>query len=79
MRVDLDYRQFSQAIGGNYASRLRLAELPACALTMPQLAKCQIRTPLTRSGELRRLQPARRCSAALSPDGSPEGPASGKR
>lgn len=47
VRVGLDYSSFEQAIGGNYASRLHLVELPACALTTPQLAKCRVQTPLT--------------------------------
>jgi hypothetical protein len=47
VRVGLDYSSFSEAIGGNYASRLRLVELPSCALTTPELAKCQVQTPLT--------------------------------
>ncbi|MFE3852406.1 RHS repeat-associated core domain-containing protein [Streptomyces griseorubiginosus] len=47
VEVGLDYGAFSQAVGGNYASRLRLVELPACALTTPQLAKCREQTPLT--------------------------------
>ena len=47
VEVGLDYGAFSQAIGGNYASRLRLVELPACALTTPQLAQCQKQKPLT--------------------------------
>ena len=47
VKVGLDYGAFSQAIGGNYASRLRLVRLPACALTTPQLAQCRKQTPLT--------------------------------
>jgi RHS repeat-associated protein len=47
VKVGLDYGAFRQAIGGNYASRLRLVQLPACALTTPQLAKCRKQTPLT--------------------------------
>lgn len=47
VKVGLDYSSFSQAIGGNYASRLHLVELPACALTTPQLAKCRKQTPLS--------------------------------
>ncbi|MEW2300872.1 polymorphic toxin-type HINT domain-containing protein [Streptomyces sp. NPDC006655] len=46
MKVGLDYSAFREAVGGNYASRLRLVELPACALTTPQLAKCRKQTPL---------------------------------
>ncbi|WP_329260474.1 hypothetical protein OG223_41350 [Streptomyces sp. NBC_01478] len=47
VKVGLDYGAFSQAVGGNYASRLRLVRLPACALTTPQLAQCRKQTPLT--------------------------------
>ncbi|MFD3582870.1 polymorphic toxin-type HINT domain-containing protein [Streptomyces sp. NPDC058683] len=47
VKVGLDYGAFRDAVGGNYASRLRLVELPACALTTPQLAKCRKQTPLT--------------------------------
>ncbi|MFJ9907924.1 GH-E family nuclease [Streptomyces sp. NPDC101152] len=47
VKVGLAYGAFRQAVGGNYASRLRLVELPACALTTPQLANCRKQTPLT--------------------------------
>ncbi|MGW2525033.1 RHS repeat-associated core domain-containing protein [Streptomyces sp. NPDC001617] len=47
VKVGLDYGAFREAVGGNYASRLRLVELPACALTTPQLAKCRKQTALT--------------------------------
>lgn len=47
VKVGLNYGSFRDAVGGNYASRLRLVELPACALTTPQLAKCRKQTPLT--------------------------------
>ena len=40
--VNLDYAGFADAYGGDYASRLRLVELPACALTTPQDAACRI-------------------------------------
>jgi RHS repeat-associated protein len=46
IRVGLDYSSFAQAYGGNYGSRLRLVELPACALTTPQVAACRRQTPL---------------------------------
>jgi RHS repeat-associated protein len=46
IRAGLDYRSFAQAYGGNYGLRLMLAELPACALTTPQLARCRKQTPL---------------------------------
>jgi RHS repeat-associated protein len=53
VRVGLDYSAFAQAVGGNYASRLHLVELPACALTTPQLAKCRVQTPLASTNDLK--------------------------
>ncbi|WP_254550548.1 RHS repeat domain-containing protein [Catellatospora tritici] len=49
MRVGLDYSAFAEAYGGNYASRLRLVRLPACALTTPQVAACRTGQPLRSS------------------------------
>ncbi|MFC4110781.1 RHS repeat-associated core domain-containing protein [Micromonospora zhanjiangensis] len=46
VRVGLDYAQFAEAYGGNYASRLQLVRLPECALTTPKLASCQAPDPL---------------------------------
>jgi RHS repeat-associated protein len=46
VHVSVDYASFADASGGNYASRLHLVELPACALTSPQLAKCRVQTPV---------------------------------
>ncbi|WP_157640956.1 polymorphic toxin-type HINT domain-containing protein [Longispora albida] len=44
--VGLDYAGFAQALGSDYASRLRLVALPGCALTTPELPQCQTQTPL---------------------------------
>jgi RHS repeat-associated protein len=41
VRVGLDYRAFAQADGGNFGSRLTLAELPGCALTTPGNPACR--------------------------------------
>ena len=46
VQVRLDYSSFAQAYGGNYGTRLRLAELPACALTTPKRVACRTQTPL---------------------------------
>lgn len=46
VQVGLDYSTFAQAYGGNYASRLRLVQLPACALTDPERAACRVEKPL---------------------------------
>ena len=49
--VRLDYGSFADEYGGGWASRLRLVELPACALTTPGLARCRTQTPLTGTNE----------------------------
>ncbi|MBF9069163.1 RHS repeat domain-containing protein [Streptacidiphilus fuscans] len=46
VRLDLGYKDFAGAFGADWASRLRLVQLPACALTTPQLAACRTETPL---------------------------------
>ncbi|WP_308354970.1 RHS repeat-associated core domain-containing protein [Streptomyces sp. MUM 203J] len=38
--VEVDYDGFRHAYGGDWASRLRLHELPACALTTPEKKDC---------------------------------------
>ncbi|WP_105970915.1 ricin-type beta-trefoil lectin domain protein [Streptomyces geranii] len=38
--VEVDYSKFARAYGGDWASRLRLVQLPACALTNPAAANC---------------------------------------
>ncbi|WP_370128157.1 polymorphic toxin-type HINT domain-containing protein [Streptacidiphilus sp. EB103A] len=47
VQVSVDDSTFSEAYGGNYAARLHLVQLPACALTTPQLASCQKQTPVS--------------------------------
>ncbi|MFT3969193.1 MAG: polymorphic toxin-type HINT domain-containing protein [Micropruina sp.] len=44
--LELDYSQFAPEVGGGWASRLELFSLPDCALTTPERAECQDRTPL---------------------------------
>ena len=51
VQVGLDYAAFAQAYGGNYGSRLRLVQLPACALTTPKEAACRIATPLASAND----------------------------
>jgi RHS repeat-associated protein len=46
LHVSLDYRSFAYADSGDYAARLRLVELPACALTTPRVASCRVQKPL---------------------------------
>ncbi|MFF0794883.1 RHS repeat-associated core domain-containing protein [Streptomyces spiralis] len=40
IRVSLDYSGFKYAYGGDFASRLRLVQMPACALTTPKKRGC---------------------------------------
>ncbi|MCC0098955.1 hypothetical protein K7B10_30100 [Streptomyces flavotricini] len=56
-KVEVDYDSFRGAYGGDYAARLHLVELPACALTTPDRAECRTQKPLktkndTRTGRL---------------------------
>ncbi|MGW6704231.1 RHS repeat domain-containing protein [Streptomyces sp. NPDC054956] len=44
--VTVDPSSFGSAFGGDYAARLRLVRLPACALTTPALPACQVQTPV---------------------------------
>ncbi|MGW0390191.1 RHS repeat-associated core domain-containing protein [Streptomyces sp. NPDC003042] len=44
--VRVDYASFRGAYGGDWASRLRLVELPACALTSPEKPQCRVHKPL---------------------------------
>ncbi|NES28010.1 sugar-binding protein [Micromonospora terminaliae] len=43
-RVGVDYAGFAEAYGGNYGSRLRLVQLPECALTTPEVSACRTAT-----------------------------------
>ncbi|WP_234307213.1 MULTISPECIES: RHS repeat-associated core domain-containing protein [Streptomyces] len=44
--LTVDYASFASVIGGDWAGRLSLTRLPACALTTPGAAGCQDATPL---------------------------------
>ncbi|WP_447035758.1 RHS repeat-associated core domain-containing protein [Streptomyces sp. DSM 118878] len=47
-RADLkvDYSGFASALGGGWAQRLRLVQLPSCVLTTPEQAACRKQTPV---------------------------------
>ncbi len=80
----LHYSSFARDYGGAWASRLRIVELPACALSAPSLAVCREEVPLksannpvsgTLSAHVRfPAGPARRACGRLRPD-----PARGRR
>ncbi|MFJ9544380.1 RHS repeat-associated core domain-containing protein [Streptomyces sp. NPDC101225] len=44
--LSLDYSAFKDAYGGDWAARLHLVRLPACALTTPGKPACRTRSPL---------------------------------
>ncbi|WP_424535062.1 hypothetical protein ACOZ38_33515 [Sphaerisporangium viridialbum] len=45
-RLSIGYASFASAYGGGWSGRLRLVQLPACALTTPALPECRTQTPL---------------------------------
>ncbi|MGN8246135.1 RHS repeat-associated core domain-containing protein [Cellulomonas soli] len=49
VELTVDYGKFVGAYGGDWASRLRLVQLPACALSAPSDPDCRTQTPLTTS------------------------------
>ncbi|MEU5633882.1 RHS repeat-associated core domain-containing protein [Streptomyces rishiriensis] len=52
-QVGLEYAAFKEAYGGDWASRLHLVQLPACALTTPDAARCRTQTPLPSANDTR--------------------------
>jgi RHS repeat-associated protein len=46
VHVSFDYASFEYAYGGNYSSRLHVVELPACAVTTPDVPACRTQTIL---------------------------------
>ncbi|ROR44146.1 intein/RHS repeat-associated protein [Kitasatospora cineracea] len=51
-QVGLDYSSFAEAYGGDYASRLHLVTLPACALTTPEVPDCRVQTPVPTTNDV---------------------------
>jgi RHS repeat-associated protein len=49
LSVEVDYSGFRNAYGGDWATRLKLAVLPECALTEPERVDCQAKTLHTRN------------------------------
>jgi hypothetical protein len=71
--VGVNYSRFADAIGGDFADRLRLVELPGCALTDPGAARCRVWTPVDTT-----VRPAQRVVSGavwLGPARRPGGPA----
>ncbi|MER5266112.1 SpvB/TcaC N-terminal domain-containing protein [Actinosynnema sp. NPDC002837] len=51
--VDVDYSSFRDEFGGDYASRLSLVRLPACAAWAPERAECVTGTPVPARNDVR--------------------------
>ncbi|MFG2775076.1 RHS repeat-associated core domain-containing protein [Streptomyces sp. NPDC048350] len=51
VNVTLDYSGFANAYTGNWSSRLRMVQLPACALTTPEKPACRATTPVASSND----------------------------
>ncbi|WP_435238607.1 polymorphic toxin-type HINT domain-containing protein [Streptomyces sp. YPW6] len=51
VRVEVDYSAFRGAYGGDWAARLRMVEMPACALTTPHKAACRTSKVLKSSND----------------------------
>ncbi|MFJ7997949.1 polymorphic toxin-type HINT domain-containing protein [Streptomyces sp. NPDC096310] len=49
--LSVDYADFAEAFGGSYASRMRLIELPSCALTAPAKDSCRTSTPVAAAND----------------------------
>ncbi len=49
LSVEVDYSSYRDAYGGDWATRLRLAALPECALSTPERDECQPRQLPTRN------------------------------
>ncbi|MEU5521850.1 RHS repeat-associated core domain-containing protein [Streptomyces sp. NPDC047860] len=51
--LSVDYSSFASAIGGGWSQRLRIVQLPACALTSPNKAECRKQAPLPSHNDLK--------------------------
>jgi RHS repeat-associated protein len=79
VRMTLDYAAMARNYGGGWASRLRLVELPGCALTSPAAAACRRQTPLPGSNDAVSQQitatvPATRAGSVIAATAGPAGP-----
>lgn len=46
LNLSVGYGAFAHAIGGDWGARLRLVQLPECAVTTPERTECRRQTPL---------------------------------
>ncbi|MDQ1024628.1 hypothetical protein QF035_002210 [Streptomyces umbrinus] len=50
--IQVGYGQFASAVGGGWAERLHLVQLPACVLTTPEKPECREQTPLKSANDV---------------------------
>ncbi|MGW6391202.1 polymorphic toxin-type HINT domain-containing protein [Streptomyces sp. NPDC055103] len=82
LSVELDYSSFAHAYGGDWGSRLRFSQRPACVLTTPEKPECQGSVPLasvndTETGTLTGTFAARSAAGADTADASTAAASSG--
>nr|BFE77272.1 hypothetical protein GCM10020092_105730 [Actinoplanes digitatis] len=65
--LELNYAAFAHAYGGDWASRLRVNSLPACALTTPDVPECRTGTALDTRNDLEGESLVARVSAPPAP------------
>lgn len=53
VHVNVDYGAFRDAFGGDWASRLRLVQLPVCALSTPSKPECRKETPVPSTNDVK--------------------------
>ncbi|MGW4776941.1 TreTu family toxin [Streptomyces filamentosus] len=51
--ITVDYSAFASKVGGGWAQRLQLVQLPACVLATPDKAECRKPTPLKSTNDVR--------------------------
>ncbi len=73
VQVQVDVSALAGEYGGDYAQRLRLVELPACALDTPGLRACQREVPV--AGSLDPASGRLRATVSLPPPGASPGAA----
>ncbi|MFJ9117374.1 polymorphic toxin-type HINT domain-containing protein [Streptomyces sp. NPDC102394] len=50
--VSVDYSDFASALGGGWAQRLHLVQLPSCVVTTPEKTECRTQRPLASENDL---------------------------
>ncbi|MEU6371825.1 polymorphic toxin-type HINT domain-containing protein [Streptomyces sp. NPDC046909] len=68
-QVSVDYSDFASAVGGGWAQRLHMVQLPACVLTTPEKAECRIQRPLPSQNDFDQQSVSAQVRVAESTDG----------